>query len=73
MYGGNYLGASYAKSADFLRYLRTGQYDPALKSTVVYTPQQVMAELECVQLLLEVDNFMLEVVVVDGTTQALQV
>lgn len=45
MYGGNYLAARYAKSADFLRYLRTGNYDPALKSAVVYLPEQVMADL----------------------------
>lgn len=45
MYGGNYLAARYAKSADFLRYIRTGQYDPALKSAVVYMPEQVMADL----------------------------
>jgi len=45
MYDGNYRGARYAKSADFLRFLRTGQSNPALKSLVVYTPEQVMAEL----------------------------
>ena len=44
MYG-NYRRARWAKAADFTRFLRSGACDPALKSLVVYTPEQVMAEL----------------------------
>jgi HK97 family phage major capsid protein len=44
MYG-NYRRARWAKAADFTRFLRSGTYDPALKSLVVYTPEQIMMEL----------------------------
>lgn len=45
MYGGSYKALRYAKQADFIRYVRSGRYDPALKSMVVYTPEQVLAEI----------------------------
>lgn len=45
MYGGSYRHLRYAKAADFVRFIRTGNCDPRLKKLVVYTPEQVMAEL----------------------------
>ncbi len=45
MYEGNYRAIRYAKAADFTRWLRSGNYNPALKSLVVYTPEQIMMEL----------------------------
>jgi HK97 family phage major capsid protein len=44
MYG-NYRRARWAKAADFTRFIRSGSYDPQLKSLVVYTPEQIMMEL----------------------------
>ena len=45
MYGGNYRAVRYQKAADFTRWIRSGNYNPALKSLVVYTPEQIMLEL----------------------------
>lgn len=45
LYGGSYQQLRWAKNADFVRFIRSGNYDPALKSMVVYTPEQIMAEL----------------------------
>lgn len=45
MYGGNYRQLRWAKSADFVKFIRTGRCDPRLEKLVVYTPEQVMAEL----------------------------
>ena len=45
MYEGNYRAVRYAKAADFTRWIRSGNYNPALKSLVVYTPEQIMFEL----------------------------
>lgn len=45
MYNGNYRAVRYAKAADFTRWLRSGNFNPALKSLVVYTPEQIMMEL----------------------------
>lgn len=45
LYGSNYRHVAWAKSADFMRYIRTGQYDPKLHRAVVYTPAQVAAAM----------------------------
>ena len=45
MYGRNYQQLRWAKTADFVRFVRSGNCDPALKSMVVYTPEQVLLEL----------------------------
>jgi len=45
IYGGDYMSLRHAKSADFLRYIRTGRADPKLEKLLVYTPEQVLAEL----------------------------
>jgi HK97 family phage major capsid protein len=45
LYGSNYRGLSHAKTADFLRYIRSGRYDEKLHRAVVYTPVQVAQAL----------------------------
>ena len=45
IYGGDYMSLRHAKSADFLRYVRTGRADAKLEKLVVYTPEQILAEL----------------------------
>lgn len=42
LYGTEYTHLRYAKSADFMRYIRSGQYDAKLHRAVVYTPDQVL-------------------------------
>lgn len=37
----SYEQAAYRKNADFIRWIRTGYYDPVLHRTVLYTPQQL--------------------------------
>lgn len=41
LYGRNYRHVSWAKTADFARYIKTGHYDEKLRRAVVYTPTQV--------------------------------
>lgn len=42
LYGTEYTHLRYAKSADFMRYIRSGHFDPKLHRAVVYTPDQVL-------------------------------
>jgi len=41
LYGQDHRKFAWAKSADFIRYIRTGQADPRLHRALVYTPSQV--------------------------------
>lgn len=45
LYGGDYRHLRWAKTADFTRWVRTGRCDPKLEKLVVYTPEQVLAEI----------------------------
>jgi HK97 family phage major capsid protein len=45
LYGSNYRGLAWAKTADFVRYIRSGHSDPKLHRAVVYTPAQVAQAL----------------------------
>lgn len=45
MYGQDYRHLRWAKSADFVRWIRTGKADPKLERLVLYTPDQVLAEI----------------------------
>ena len=45
LYGANHKELAWAKTADFLRYIRTGQADPKLHRAVVYSPAQVAQAL----------------------------
>jgi hypothetical protein len=45
MYGANYKTLAWAKTADFVRYIRTGRYDDKLHRAVVYSPAQVAQAL----------------------------
>lgn len=45
LYGGDYRHLRWAKSADFVRFIRTGRSDPKLEKLVVYTPEQILAEI----------------------------
>lgn len=45
LYGANHKGLAWAKTADFLRYIRTGNYDQKLHRAVVYSPAQVAQAL----------------------------
>lgn len=42
LYADDYQHLTWRKNADFRRFLRTGEYDPALKSLVLLTPGQIM-------------------------------
>jgi HK97 family phage major capsid protein len=44
LYGGDYRAAAWTKRASFLRYVRTGQMDE-WASRIVFTPEQVMAQI----------------------------
>lgn len=46
LYGRDHRKYAWAKSADFVRYIRTGQYDPQMHRAMVYTPSQVEAFLQ---------------------------
>jgi hypothetical protein len=45
LYGADYRHLRWAKSADFVRWIRTGKADPKLEKLVLYTPEQVLAEI----------------------------
>ena len=45
LYGRDHQRFAWAKSADFMRYVRTGQYDPQLHRALVYTPAQIAEAL----------------------------
>lgn len=45
LYGSNYRHVAWAKSADFVRYIRSGRFDEKLHRAVVYTPAQVAQAL----------------------------
>lgn len=45
LYGTDYRHLRWAKSADFVRWIRTGKADPKLEKLVLYTPDQVLAEI----------------------------
>jgi len=46
LYGQDHRKFAWAKSADFVRYIRTGQYDPQLHRAMVYSPSQVESFLQ---------------------------
>lgn len=46
LYGQNHRKFAWAKSADFVRYIRSGQADPHLHRALVYTPTQVEGFLQ---------------------------
>jgi HK97 family phage major capsid protein len=46
LYGRDHRKFAWAKSADFVRYVRTGQYDPQLHRAMVYSPAQVETMLQ---------------------------
>ena len=46
LYGRDHRKFSWAKSADFVRYIRNGQADPQLHRALVYTPKQVEGFLQ---------------------------
>jgi hypothetical protein len=41
LYGDDYRRVAYAKNADFLRYIKTGSYDPRLHRLMLYSPDQL--------------------------------
>lgn len=41
LYGSNYRHVAWAKSADFMRYIRSGYSDPKLHRALVYSPAQI--------------------------------
>jgi HK97 family phage major capsid protein len=45
LYGANYKALAWAKTADFVRYIRSGRYDEKLHRSVVYSPSQVAQAL----------------------------
>lgn len=45
LYGSNHKGLAWAKTADFVRYIRSGYFDPKLHRAVVYSPAQVAQAL----------------------------
>lgn len=45
LYGPGYKHLAWAKTADFVRYIRTGRYDDKLHRAVVYSPAQVAQAL----------------------------
>lgn len=45
LYGRNHQHTAWAKSADFMRYIRSGRKDDKLAGMVVYTPAQVAGAL----------------------------
>ena len=46
LYGRDHRKFAWAKSADFVRYIRTGQADPQLHRSMVYSPAQVESFLQ---------------------------
>lgn len=46
LYGRDHRKFAWAKSADFVRYIRTGQYDPQMHRAMVYSPAQVETFLQ---------------------------
>ena len=46
LYGQDHRRVAWAKSGDFIRYIRTGQYDPHLHRTMLYSPAQVEGMLQ---------------------------
>lgn len=42
LYGRDYRHVAWAKAADFVRYIRTGQADPKLHRTLLYSPEQIL-------------------------------
>jgi hypothetical protein len=45
LYGHDYRHLRWAKSADFVRWIKSGRCDPKLEKLVVYTPDQILAEI----------------------------
>lgn len=45
LYGSDYRQLRYAKAVAFNQWIRTGRCDPRMERLVVYTPEQVMAEI----------------------------
>ncbi len=45
LYGGDYRHLRWAKSAAFVQWVRSGRCDPKMERLVVYTPEQILAEI----------------------------
>lgn len=60
LYGQDHRKFAWAKSADFLRYVRTGQYDGTLHRAMVYSPAQIEGFLQAGLSVAELKNTQIE-------------